>query len=115
MRLIVCWSTAGGGGGHHACGSAYAALREAGHDPKVEKAYSTWLVPDALQLTSGRKEAIRRTGKSDVPVLILDDDTTVAGAKQIVEWARANAERSGDEASGRGRSQAAAPSPKPEA
>lgn len=104
MRLIVCWSTAGGGG-HHACGNAYAALREAGHDPKVDKGYSTRIVPNALQLTSGRKEAIRRTGKSDLPVLILDDDTTVAGAKQIVEWARANPAAA----------QAAAPSPKPAA
>ena len=103
MRLIVCWST--GGGGHHACGNAYAALREAGHDPKVDKGYSTRIVPNALQLTSGRKEAIRRTGKSDLPVLILDDDTTVAGAKQIVEWARANPAAA----------QAAAPSPKPAA
>ena len=58
-------------------------------------------MPDALQLTSGRKEAIRRTGKSDVPVLILDDDTTVAGSKAIVAWAREN--------------QAGAPSPKPAA
>jgi hypothetical protein len=103
MRLIVCWSTAGGGG-HHACGNAYAALRDAGHDPEVEKAYSTRVVPNALQLTSGRREAIRRTGKSDVPVLILDDDTTVAGARQIVEWARANPA-----------AQAGAPSPKPAA
>ena len=35
------------------------------------------------------------------PVLILDDDTTVAGTKQIVAWAKAN--------------QAGAPSPKPAA
>jgi hypothetical protein len=99
VRLIVCWGTAGGS--HHACGAAHDALKDAGYDPQVEKAYSTRLVPNALQLTSGRKEAIRRTGKSDVPVLILDDDTTVAGARQIVAWARAN--------------QAGAPSPKPAA
>jgi hypothetical protein len=113
MRLIVCWST--GGGSHNACGAAYTAVKDAGYDPTIEKAYSTRLVPNALQLTSGRKEAIRRTGKSDVPLLILDDDTTVAGTKQIVEWARANPERSGDEASGRGSAQAGAPSPKPAA
>ena len=102
MRLIVCWST--GGGSHHACGAAHSALEQAGYDPAVDKAYSTRVVPDALQLTAGRKEAIRRTGKSDVPVLILDDDTTVAGSKAIVEWARANPAR-----------QAGAPSPKPAA
>jgi len=102
MRLIVCWST--GGGGHHACGAAHSALKQAGYDPEVDKAYSTRLVPDALQLTAGRKEAIQRTGKSDVPVLILDDDTTVAGSKAIIAWARANPA-----------GQAGAPSPKPAA
>ena len=101
MRLIVCWST--GGGRHHACGAAHTALKDAGYDPEVQKAYSTRVVPNALQITAGRKEAVRRTGKSDVPVLILDDDTTVAGSKAIVEWARANP------------AQAGAPSPKPAA
>jgi hypothetical protein len=102
MRLIVCWST--GGGSRHSCGAAHAALKDAGHDPEVQKAYSTRLVPNALQVTAGRKEAVRRTGKSDVPVLILDDDTTVAGSKQIVTWAKANPV-----------AQAGAPSPKPAA
>ena len=59
------------------------------------------LLPDALNVMPGRREAKRRTGKVDVPVLILDDDTTVAGTKQIVAWAKAN--------------QAGAPSPKPAA
>ena len=49
---------------------------------------------------------MRRTGKSDVPVLILDDDTTVAGSKEIVAWAKANP---------RVGAQAGAPSPKPAA
>ena len=102
MKLIVCWGTAGGN--HHACGAAHAAVEEAGYDPEVQKAYSTRLVPNALQVTAGRKEAVRRTGKSDVPVLILDDDTTVAGSKAIVAWARANPA-----------GQAGAPSPKPAA
>ena len=104
MRLIVCWST--GGGNHHACGAAHSALKDAGYDPEVDKAYSTRLVPDALQVTAGRKEAKRRTGKTDVPVLILDDDTTVAGSKEIVAWAKANP---------RAGAQAGAPSPKPAA
>ena len=101
MRLIVCWSTAGAP--HHSCGAAHAALKEAGHDPEVQKAYGTRLLPDALNVTSGRKEAKRRTGKTDVPVLILDDDTTVGGSKEIVAWAKANP------------AQAGAPSPKPAA
>ena len=101
MKLIVCWGT--GGGRHHACAAAYTALKDAGYGPEVQKAYSTRVVPNALQVTAGRKEAVRRTGKSDVPLLILDDDTTVAGSKAIVEWARVN------------RAQAGAPSPKPAA
>ena len=102
MRLIVCWGTAGGS--HHACGAAHAALEDAGHRPEVQKAYSSRLLPDALQVTAGRKEAKRRTGRTDVPVLILDDDTTVAGSRAIVDWARLNPA-----------DQAGAPSPKPAA
>ena len=101
MRLIVCWGTSGGS--HHSCSAAHGALKEAGHDPEVQKAYGTRLLPDALNPTAGRKEAKRRTGKTDVPVLILDDDTTVAGSSEIVAWARANP------------AQAGAPSPKPAA
>lgn len=99
MRLIVCWSTAGGGS--HSCAKAYRALKEAGHDPKVEKAYGSRLLPDALNPTSGRKEAKRLTGSTTVPVLILDDGTVVAESGPIATWAAAN--------------QAGAPSPKPAA
>ena len=88
MRLIVCYSTFTAGG--HPCGLAHAALVEAGHDPEVQRAYGWRILPDALNVTPGRREAKRRTGSSSVPVLILDDDTTVAGSRQIVEWARAN-------------------------
>lgn len=101
MRLIVCWSTAGAGA--HACATAHKALADAGHAPEVQKAYGTRMLPDALNVTPGRKEAKRRTGKATVPVLILDDDTTVAGTREIVAWAKANP------------AQAGAPSPKPAA
>jgi hypothetical protein len=102
MRLIVCWSTAGAP--RHSCGAAHRALREAGHDPEVQRAYGSRVLPDFANVTSGRKEAKRRTGKTDVPVLILDDDTTVAGSREIVAWAKANPA-----------AQAGAPSPKPAA
>ena len=99
MRLLVCYGTSTFGG--HACGLAHEALVEAGHAPRVERAYGWRMLPDALNVMPGRREAKRRTGKVDVPVLILDDETTVAGTKQIVAWAKAN--------------QAGAPSPKPAA
>jgi hypothetical protein len=92
MKLIVCWGTfptprPGG----HPCANAYHALKDAGHDPEVVKAYGLAVLPDKLaNQTAGRKEAINRTGKSTVPVLILDDDTTIADSKNIVEWAKAN-------------------------
>ena len=99
MRLIVCWGTAGAG--HHACGTAYKALKDAGHEPKLEKAYGARLLPDALNVTSGRKEAKRLTGSTSVPVLILDDGTVIADSDRIAAWAAEN--------------QAGAPSPKPAA
>ena len=89
MRLLVCWGTFPLPLGHP-CQIAHQALRDAGHDPKVELAFGHRLVPDVLSVTPGRREAKRRTGKTDVPVLILDDDTSVAGTRQIVRWAKAN-------------------------
>jgi hypothetical protein len=93
MRLLVCYGTFTANG--HPCGRAHEALVEAGHDPRVQKAYGWRIWPDALNFTSGRREAKRRTGKVDVPVLILDDDSTVAGSKQIIEWAGANPAQAG--------------------
>ena len=86
MRLIVCFTTSTTAG--HACGAAHAALKEAGHEPKVEKAYGSRVLPDALNVTSGRKEAKRLTGSTAVPVLILDDGTAISESKAIVAWAR---------------------------
>ena len=101
MRLIVCYGTWTATG--HPCGVAHEALVEAGYSPEVERAYGWRLLPDALNVMPGRREAKRRTGTVDVPVLILDDDTTIAGVKAIVDWARLNP------------AQAGAPSPKPAA
>ena len=88
MRLIVCWGTQGAG--IHSCATAHRALKDAGHDPKVERAYGSRLLPDALNVTSGRKEAKRLTGSTQVPVLILDDGTAISESKAIVAWARAH-------------------------
>jgi glutaredoxin len=92
MKLIVCWGTfPSPRPGGHPCRNAYEALREAGHDPELVKAYGLTLLPDALANRSwGRREARRRTGSSTVPVLILDDDTTVSGSREIAEWAGAH-------------------------
>ncbi len=93
MRLIVCWGTFPTPGGHP-CKDAYDALRAAGHEPTVEKAYGHTLLPDAIANRSpGRREAKARTGKPTVPILVLDDDTTVADSSNIVAWAKANPAR----------------------
>ena len=86
MKLYVCWNTRQGPLGHP-CGDAYHALREAGHDPEVVKAYGSRFLPDALNFTSGRREAKRLTGSTTVPVLVTDDGTVVAGSDEIAAWA----------------------------
>ena len=88
MILYVCYGTYAPS--RHPCGMAAKALEDAGYEPDVRRAYGWKVLPDALNLSEGRKEAKRRTGKTDVPLMILDDDTTVAGAKEIVAWAKAN-------------------------
>ena len=93
MRLIICWGTFSTPGGHP-CKDAYEALREAGHDPVVQKAYGYTALPDVIaNRSSGRREAKERKGKSTVPILVLDDDTTVADSQNIVAWAKANPAR----------------------
>ena len=92
MKLYVCWGTMptprpGG----HPCRNAAHALDEAGHTFETERAYGWTVLPDKpFNQSAGRQEALRRTGSSTVPILILDDDTTVAGSKEIVAWAKAN-------------------------
>jgi hypothetical protein len=91
MKLYICWGTfqtprPGG----HPCANAYHALRDAGHDPEVVKTYGFALLPD---LTSGRREVKRLTGKSWVPVLVTDDGETIEDSKSIVAWAKAHPAR----------------------
>ncbi len=92
MKLYVCWGTwkAAPRPGGHPCGTAYHALRDAGHDPEVVKAYGLGILPDALNQTAGRKRARELTGQSMVPVLEFDDGSAIAGSREIADWARAN-------------------------
>jgi hypothetical protein len=93
MKLYVCHGTfpAPWRPGGHPCRNAYKALREAGHDPEVEKARGFALLPDGIfNSTSGRQEVKRLTGDTWVPVLITDDGEVVKDSKKIIEWARNN-------------------------
>jgi hypothetical protein len=88
MKLYICWGTfptprPGG----HPCRNAYEALRAAGHEPDVIRAYGAALLPD---LTAGRKEVKRLTGRSWVPVLVTDDGDVIQDSKRIVAWAKAH-------------------------
>ena len=90
MKLYVCygtWKPAPRPGGHP-CGQAYHALREAGHDPEVVRAYGLAILPDAFNQTAGRKRAKELTGSSTVPVLELDDGTAIADSRNIIAWAK---------------------------
>jgi hypothetical protein len=89
MKLYVCWGTfptprPGG----HPCRNAYTALKEAGHDPQVERVYGLGLPP--FNITPGRNEIKRRTGQSWVPVLELDSGELIQDSKKIAAWAKAN-------------------------
>jgi len=89
VKLYVCWGTFKNPlrPGGHPCGNAYHALKDAGHDPEVVKAYGLAPLPD---VTSGRKEVKRLTGKSLVPVLVLDDGEAIYDSHKIVAWAKAH-------------------------
>ena len=87
MKLYVCYGTfKSPRPGGHPCGNAYRALKDAGHDPEVVKAYGLGVLPDFLN-PGKRKEVKRLTGDSWVPVLVTDDDSVVSGSKEIVAWA----------------------------
>jgi hypothetical protein len=90
VKLYVCWGTfPSPRPGGHPCRNAHHALREAGHDPEVVKAYGLGLLPDALN-GPRRAEVKRLSGSPWVPVLQLDDGTVVSGSKKIAAWAGAN-------------------------
>jgi glutathione S-transferase len=90
LKLYVCYGTFGSPRpGGHPCGNAYRALKEAGHEPEVKKAYGLGLLPDFLN-TRTRKEVKKLTGNSFVPVLVTDDGEVVSDSKNIVTWAEAH-------------------------
>ena len=96
MKLYVCWGrfavpwprkSASWRPGAHPCKRAHDALKAAGHSPEVVRAYGFAGLPD---LTRGRKEVKSLSGKSFVPVLVLDDGTVITESDNIVAWADAH-------------------------
>ena len=72
----------------HACGQAAKALDEAGLEYEIEVVGGFKAVP--LSRRGKRERIVELTGQEDVPVLVTDDGTAVAGSKEIVRWARAH-------------------------
>ena len=89
MRLYVCWGTFDLPTGH-ACARAHRALKEAGHDPEVRRAYGSAMLPELLNLTPGRRQVKRLTGNLEVPVLVTEEGEVVQGSREIADWAKAN-------------------------
>lgn len=92
MKLYVCYGTfnAAPRPGGHPCGAAHKALKDAGHDPEVIKAYGFGPLPAALNNTRGRKEVKELTGEFTVPVLVTDGGEVVQESARIVDWAKSH-------------------------
>jgi len=92
MKLYVCYGTfmVPTRPGGHPCRNAHRALKDAGHDPEVIRAYGLGILPGFLNATPGRREVEHLTGNRWVPTLVLDDGTVVDGSREIVAWAQAN-------------------------
>jgi hypothetical protein len=63
------------------------ALKEAGHDPEVERVYGLGQ-PPPFNLTPGRRKIKQMTGQSWVPVLETDDGELIQDSKKIIAWAK---------------------------
>lgn len=72
----------------HPCGVAAQALDAAGHPFNVKVVGGFKNLP--FSRMGKRKEIIELTGQQDVPVLLLDDRSTVIGSEQIVAWAESH-------------------------
>lgn len=72
----------------HPCGVAAKALDEAGYTYSVVVVGGFKNVP--MSRRGKRDEIIAMTGQPDVPVLVLEDGTTIQGSGAIVDWARGN-------------------------
>ena len=92
MKLFICYGLFGSPlrSGGHPCKNAHDALVEAGHDPDVVKTYGLGLLPEAVNKATGRGEVVDKTGQKMVPVLELDDGTTIYPSQKIVDWAKKN-------------------------
>jgi hypothetical protein len=97
MKLFVCWGTfRSPRPGGHPCRNAHEALKKAGWDPDVEKAYGLGILGSTLNPT--RREVRKLSGQNMVPVLVTDDGEVITGSGEIANWARDNPASGADRA-----------------
>jgi hypothetical protein len=95
VKLYVCYDAlknvtrAPRPSGHHPCGWALKALRDAGYEPEVEGVGGLGFIP-GLNNTAGRRKVKELTGSPVVPVLVIDGGKVISESKEIVAWAEAN-------------------------
>ena len=91
MKLYTCGMKRKGGSLPlpltHACARAMNALDEAGQRYEHQVAPGYRLMP-WTRAGDARAEIRELTGQDNVPVLLLDDGTAIAGSGKIVDWAR---------------------------
>ncbi len=88
MVLYTCPARTHGAGApllKHPCGVAAHALDASGHSYTLKVVGGFKNIPFSRR--GKREEIVALTGQSDVPVLVLDDGTTVQGSGAIVAWA----------------------------
>lgn len=91
MKLYICWALFEIPGKRgHPCTYAHDKLVENGHDPEVIKSYGWTKLPKWFNLSKGRRMARELTGSDLVPLLVLEDGTTIQGSRPIGTWAREN-------------------------
>ena len=88
LTLYVCHID-DGGPPPHACKRVQRALREAGHD--FDKVVFAKGHPFGLFTKGRRPELKAMSGQEQLPVLMLQDGTTVSGSANVIAWAKANA------------------------
>jgi len=77
------------GGVLHPCSRAHRALDDAGLDHAFTVFHSGR--PFGIATTGKRPELKRISGQEKLPVLALDDGTTISGSGSIVAWAKEHA------------------------
>jgi glutathione S-transferase len=76
----------------HPCGKAAKALDDAGIEYQIKTVRGGLLKPWTWPSRGrDRAEVKQLSGKSGVPILVLDDGTVVSGSGPIVKWAREHA------------------------